>query len=74
MHVWERARNAGWVANLKQADCRRTARLIIEIPLERVGEIEAERRFFKPSKGESGRMVEWTEDCQDEHVTCRQPH
>ena len=52
----------GW-AHLNQADCRRTARLIIDWNLHwkwRVGEIEAKRRFCELSKGESGRMAEET--------------
>ena len=50
-------------AHLNRAVCRRTARLIIDWNLNwkwRVGEIEAKRRFFELSKGESGRMAEET--------------
>ena len=48
----------GW-AHLKRADCRRTARLIVDVSLELElgvagGKNKVERRFFEPSKGESG--------------------
>jgi hypothetical protein len=52
-------------AHLKRADCRRTAKLIIELlwnsnwagGREKVS-LEVVRRFFEPSEGESGRMAE----------------
>jgi hypothetical protein len=48
----------GW-AHLKRADCRRTARLIVDVSLGLELEVaggknKVERRFFEPSKGESG--------------------